>query len=288
MLEMKVLLIVSLYLFSVNCVVLRLPLLNEDSEDFIVKNKSLLGDCNLISYESKDENDFIDKVYYHDVEIYPAESSIPGVAYNQQFADLFDQIFSRNPPGDENELSEEQRDDILIEPEHYRKFRRLVVVAKVRIIMFISVVSVKWEGQRTIKKVDRLYEYDDEVVDFIMENQDHYMRIKYEENVSNSAKIIRNILTREPAKVKSYGDLDEVDDEPFLLKGKYINEEQIRKEVDEILKNPDIGKPQTKDTDTNKADISEADLREAGPSGLSSMLRRKLKLNEISEDSDSD
>ncbi|EAN30478.1 hypothetical protein TpMuguga_03g00637 [Theileria parva strain Muguga] len=130
--------------------------------------------------------------------------------------------------------------------------------------------------------------YENIIINYIMENQQFYMSLQYEENVSNSAKIIRNILTREPAKVKSYGDLDEVDDEPFLLKGKYINEEEIRKEVDEILKNPDIGKPETKDTDTNKADISEADLREAGPSGLSSMLRRKLKLNETSEDSDSD
>ncbi|EAN30479.1 hypothetical protein TpMuguga_03g00638 [Theileria parva strain Muguga] len=99
------------------------------------------------------------------------------------------------------------------------------------------------------------------------------------------SRMIRNILTREPAKVKSYGDLDEVDDEPHLVKGKDINEEQIRKEVDEILKNPDIVKPQTKDTDTDKADISEADLREAGPSGLSTVVEQYVM---DSTDTDSD
>ncbi|EAN30477.1 hypothetical protein TpMuguga_03g00636 [Theileria parva strain Muguga] len=270
---MNSILLLSLFLTLGSCVVLRLPLLNEDSKFFTVKRRYVRGQFNLIFYESINENDVIDKVYYHGVEIYPADLSVLGVGYNHELNVFISAILNQVQIDNFTELfTEEQRNNIRVHPNYQRKFRRLVVVGKISENVFICVVNVTWDGQQAIKKVDRFYKYDNDVVDVIMEAQDRYMRIKYEENIPNSSKIIRNILKRDPTKVKSYGELDEVDDDSQLGKGVDINEEQIEKEVEQVI---------------NKPGISEADLREAGPSGLSSMLRRKLKLNEISEDTDS-
>uniref|UniRef100_A0A3B0N1U8 Theileria-specific conserved protein n=1 Tax=Theileria annulata TaxID=5874 RepID=A0A3B0N1U8_THEAN len=278
---MNVLLIVSLYFSLGSCIVLRLPLSIEDSEKFIVRR-----DSKVTFYESKTD-ECIHKVYYHGAEIYPAQYSIPGIAYNEQIGNSITAIFDEElPNGFSRSLIQLLRDVIRIEPEYHRKFRRIVIIGNILNNVPICVLKVTLNGDRQTKTIEKIYKYDREVVDVIMDNQDHYMSIRFEENVPDSVKVIKNILTRHPTKVKKYDDLDQVDDEPYLVKGNDISLEQTKKEVEQIINNP-----------TNGSGISEQDLKEAGPSEtdakdadaslLSRQFSNKLRKENFNPNSDS-
>uniref|UniRef100_A0A3B0N7G7 Theileria-specific conserved protein, putative n=1 Tax=Theileria annulata TaxID=5874 RepID=A0A3B0N7G7_THEAN len=252
---MNVLLIVSLYFSLGSCIVLRLPLSIEDSENFSVVKRYAHGtdlirpiamgmDPNLRDmkflvtfYESKTD-ECIHKVYYHGVEIYSNEP-----IYHS----------------------------FIFDDEHYT-FRRVVCLGQSQGKMFITIYNIAGSRFETTKTIEKIYTLTNEVIESIMDNQDHHLNVESDEFMSPEVKVIKNILTRHPTKVKKYDDLDQVDDVPYLVKGNDISTEQTKKEVEQIINNPNNG-----------SGISEQDLKEAGPSGTSTS-----RLYHPDDDSDSD
>eukprot|EP00375_Theileria_parva_P000089 XP_762758.1 hypothetical protein [Theileria parva strain Muguga] len=189
-------------------------------------------------YQSKTDV-CIHKVYYHGVEIY---SNIPN--YNS----------------------------FTIDGEHFA-FVRTVSLGQLSGKMFLCIYNQVKTGNQTRKTMEKIYTLVDETIQSIMDIQHQYMSLGSDEYMPLEVRVIKNILTREPSKLKDYGDLDEVDGEPYLLRGnKNISPKQIKREIEKIMKNPNIG---------------EADLREADPSGLSTVVESDV-MDWTNADSDSD
>ncbi|XP_955341.1 Theileria-specific conserved protein, putative [Theileria annulata] len=227
---MNVLLIVSLYFTLGSCIVLRLPLSIEDSENFSIVKRYAHGtdfirsiamgmDPNLRDmkflvtfYESKTD-ECIHKVYYHGAEIYSNEP-----IYHS----------------------------FIVDDEHYT-FRRVVCLGQLQGKMFITIYNIAGSRFETTKTIEKIYTLTDEVIESIMDNQNHHVNVETDEFMPPEVKIIKNILTRHPTKRKSYDDLDQVDDVPHLIKGNHISTEQTKKEVKKIMHNLKTGRSDARD-----------------------------------------
>ncbi|XP_955342.1 Theileria-specific conserved protein, putative [Theileria annulata] len=160
-------------------------------------------------------------------------------------------------------------------------FRRKLLILNCR--EYIIIILVSKLNSTTYERV--FYIQNESILD-IMREPGRLTSILDGTDQSLIAKIIKNILTRDPAKRKSYDDLDQVDDVPYLIKGNDISPEKTKKEVEQIINNP-----------TNGSGISEQDLKEAGPSEtdandadaslLSRQFSNKLRKEDFNPNSDS-
>ncbi|EAN30474.1 hypothetical protein TpMuguga_03g00633 [Theileria parva strain Muguga] len=316
MLEMKVLLIVSLFFTLGSCIELRLPLLNEDSKFFTV-NKVYVQDFDeqdnesqcygVTFYEAKDE-DVIREVYYHGVLIfsnfsefdesyysylnygYPSDrsddsssdgefedgiSQLVGTSQNNQSYQNDTQTNIKKESIDETNIKKESIDGNQLhessgennkESTSGVKFRRVVTNMELKTQVILCIYILIWQADEYYEKVEKIFAITDDLIRAIGD-QELYVSLQYE-NAEDTIRIIRNIMKRKPIRLMSYEDLDQVDDVPYLVKGRNISPRQIRKEVDQILNNPNI---------------SEQDLMDAGPSGLS-----EFRLYYPNAESDSD
>ncbi|XP_955340.1 Theileria-specific conserved protein, putative [Theileria annulata] len=136
------------------------------------------------------------------------------------------------------------------------KIRRLLSIMELKREIMLFVYTLTWDVDQYSQRIEKILIISDDVINSVI-NQNLHITTEFD-NVPRCVKIIKNILTRDPAKRKSYDDLDQVDDVPYLIKGNDISPEKTKKEVEQIINNP-----------TNGSGISEQDLKEAGPSGTS-------------------